>query len=100
MVARGIGPGPIDGGPEIDLRVVCFGGVEVVPEPNRRDPDPAKDGNEGVKAPNIAVAYLRTGPRRGTNPETRDIWSRGSMACTYTFLWTTFTPYLIHLLPR
>ena len=72
MVARDIGPGSIDGGPEIGLRVVCFGGVEVVPEPNRRDPDPAKDGNEGVKAPNIAVRTTqnRTGPEaRYQNPE-------------------------------
>ncbi len=64
MVARDIGPGPIDGGPEIGLRVVCFGGVEAVPEPNRTDADPAKDGNEGVKAPNIAV---RT-PERNQRP--------------------------------
>jgi hypothetical protein len=55
MVARDIGPGPIDGGAGIDLRGVCFGGVEVVPGPNRADADPAKDGNEGVKAPNMAV---------------------------------------------
>ena len=54
-MARGIGPGPIDGGPEVDLRAVCLRGVEAVPEPNRTDADPAKDGNEGVKAPNIAV---------------------------------------------
>lgn len=53
-MARGIGPGPIDGSPEVDLRAVCLRGVGAVPEPNRTDADPAKDGNE-VKAPNIAI---------------------------------------------
>jgi hypothetical protein len=49
----------MDGGREPDLLVlgVFFGGVSAALdlEPNRPEPDPEKDGNEGVKAPNIAV---------------------------------------------
>jgi len=75
MVARDIGPGPMildGGGPETDLRVVCFGGVEAVPEPNRTDADPAKDGNEGVKAPNIAVPRTQPTTAEVPNPEGRN----------------------------
>jgi hypothetical protein len=42
-------------GRETDLLGVFFGDLE----PNRPDPDPEKDGNEGVKAPNIAVCVPR-----------------------------------------
>jgi len=43
------------GGPELDLRGVCFVGVPVKLAPNRLDPEPENDGKEGVKAPNIVV---------------------------------------------
>ncbi len=53
MTAREIGPR--DGGPDVDLREVCFGGVAVVLVPNRPDADPEKDDSVGVRVPNIAV---------------------------------------------
>jgi len=47
----------VDGGREPDLLGAFFGGVSAALdlEPNRLEPDPEKDGNEGVKDPNIAV---------------------------------------------
>ena len=53
------------GGPELDLRGVCFVGVPVKLAPNRLDPEPENDGKEGVKAPNIVVC-------KSKHSETRD----------------------------